>query len=248
MRYLLYFVLMAAVQGGIAQNKPTISHDARIHLKRPDTFTAETNPQLVWDDATGSLPLTCKHDGTGTGWICKIALPAKARFDAYCIGDNCISPNGIYTRPAKPSNVSSDKTVYKHCGTGCDVYEGGEVAYRAVCSAGPMMDGNWDTRDKRCHYSPDGKTLSQLEATAPASQPLVEKAFQAGSRVVVSNVSKNGCNEEGFKWGGEGFINGIYGACQKITPIYTCPKRPGYFVFLLPDESTGEKMCVMLPK
>lgn len=83
---------------------------------------------------------------------------------------------------------------------------------------------------------------------SPAPQPLVEKAVQnvehschLDSPSLTSPPYEldpvNNCAQAGIS---------RFVAVKRS--IYTCPKHPGYFVFLLPDESTGEKYCLNIPK
>lgn len=294
MRYLLTFLLIAAVQGGIAQNKATMKREGA------DTF----NPSLMTTHVPAVPPagsINCWQEGGATGgyFVCQNSggeqsklniKPAKPSKPMGCV----IEPCHIYdVGPAKPSNVSSDKKSDQ------DEFHGGPTktcsrnpyALDACTPQYPLNDGQvqevsrpddvyhdtnvqptkfrnqyammvckkdgesrWPDSDKQ-RIDDYCKQIGGLltASDSPAPQPLVEKAVEEEYVAFTSDENCHAPKEDAEyckRKDAEIWRCSIV-ECDKVdhkAKRLSCPKRPNFHVFLLPDESTGEKMCVMLPK
>lgn len=219
MRYLLTFLLIAAVQGGIAQNKPMSSYLSGCYRRA--------------SGGCQSLPLTKAEEHEDeiyrqvNGLIVELGdriLPTKdvimlvwlARWNGSRDEETLKTLQEIKTRtePAKPSKPMG--CVIEPC----HIYD-----------VGPAPPSNVSSDITSLSFSENHGTTPKPLLTVAAPQPLVEKAVADTNKGHCKPCLETNCTMD-CKW----------------EFSYTCPKHPGFHVFLLPDESTGEKMCVMLPR
>jgi hypothetical protein len=104
-------LFLAMMQTGRAQTNPynyISGEPGPTFITQPVIITTKKASNLEWGDPKGSLPLTCKPDATGTGWVCKVARECLSDSPPlhwiYC-GDSPVADGAETVKPPSTTGV-----------------------------------------------------------------------------------------------------------------------------------------------